>query len=106
MGKGVSLSPSETPRGNHVVRVNLLPVDIRTMSAVRAHVWKPAASSVIDTAIGSDVRGWIAKVYAIENVVRVAGVVLREVRVHGLVLITWAWKVVRETTRRRQLSAD
>ena len=32
MGQGVSLSPGETPRGNHVVRAILLPIDIRTHS--------------------------------------------------------------------------
>ena len=34
MGKGVSLSPSETPRGNRVVQVTLLPISLRTSPAV------------------------------------------------------------------------
>ena len=36
MGKEVSLSPDETPCGNHVVQVTLLPIDIRTIHLCRA----------------------------------------------------------------------
>ena len=39
MGKGVSLFSGETPRGVHVVRVTLLPMDIRTLYSRTLYEW-------------------------------------------------------------------
>ena len=51
MGKGVSLSSGETPRGIHVVRVTLLPIDIRTVITHRLR-----SAETLDEAIHASVN--------------------------------------------------